>query len=171
MCALLFVGAFAAGMIVWLIAIGWFTEEALASVPFGVRHVELSTKHAAIALVFFAASHLAPHLVPRRRLAPRVVLHLGEDGTYRAPPTATLLTLNAAELRAASRARHDGGLAWSVAFSLAICGTSFFVPATGFHSPRHHPLEQWVFFAASVVALASHVRLPSRRQRRETSLR
>jgi hypothetical protein len=47
-------------------------------------------------------------------------------------------------------------VAWSLAFSLAIAGIGFFVPGHGFHAPRQHPLEWWVYFAASMVALATH---------------
>jgi len=155
-CALVFIAAFAAGLMAVILAMGWFSEEVRASVPFGVAPVELSSKHVAIALAFFAASHVVPRLVPRRRLASRVAVELREDGSYRSAPSVTRVTLNAAELRAATAARRDVGLAWSLAFCLAIAGIGFFVPSHGFHGPRQHPLEWWVYFAASVLAIASH---------------
>ena len=97
-----------------------------------------------------------PWLVPKRRIASRVAVELREDGFYRSAPSVTTLTLNASELRAAAVARRDVGLAWSLAFCLAIAGLGFFVPSHGFHAPRQHPLEWWVYFAASALAIASH---------------
>jgi hypothetical protein len=162
-CALLFTSVFAAGMMIYLVAMGWFDEDVLATVPFGVAPVELSSTRVGIAIALFAASHALPRLSPRRRIAPRVATNLGEDGSYRTAPSATTVTLNAAQLDAAEIARRDVGLAWSLVFSLAIWGVGFFATGQGFHSPRQPPLESWLFFAASAAAIASHVLVRVRR--------
>ena len=155
-CALLFTSVFAVGMMIGLVAMGWFDEDVLATVPFGVTPVELSSTRVGIAMALFAASHAVPRLLPRRRIAPRVATNLGDDGSYRSAPSATTVTLNAAQLDGAEIARRDVGLAWSLVFSLAIWGVGFFATGRGSHLPRQHPLEWWLFFAGSVAAIASH---------------
>lgn len=147
---------FAAGVMARLVGMGWFDEEALATQPFGVAPVELSSTQMGIVIAFLAASQVVPRLVPRRRIAPRFATDLGEDGSYRSAPSATTVTLNAAQLRTAEIARRDVGLAWSLVFSLAIAGVGFFGSSQGSHAPRQHPLEWWLFFAASALAIASH---------------
>ncbi len=156
-CAFLFMSAFAVRLLISWIEMGWFDAEVVTNVPFGVAAVAVSPAGVAIGIALLAASHLVRRLLPRRRIAPRVALDLGDDGSYRSAPTATTATLNAAQLHAAEIARRHVGLAWSLVFSLAIAGVGFWAPrGVGFHGPRQHPMEWWVFFAASLVAVASH---------------
>lgn len=160
---------FATGLMACMVQIGWFDEAWLATVPFGVARVELSLTQEGIVVALFAASKVAPRLVPRRRCSPRIATDLGDDGGYRSAPSATTVTLNADRLRAAEMARRDVGLAWSLVFSLAIAGVGFFTPGGGFHSPHHHPVEWWVFFAASALAVASQAPTRIAGKSRETS--
>lgn len=159
-CALLFMAAFAAGVMCSLVEMGWFDAEVLATLPFEVAPVALSSTQVGIVIGLFAASHLVPRLLPKRRIAPRIATDLGEDGSYRSAPSATIVTLNAAQLRTSDTARRDVGLAWSLVLSLSIAVVGFFAPIQSFHQwPRQHPLEWWLFFAASAVAVASHAPL------------
>lgn len=68
-------------------------------------------------------------------------------------------------VRRRSSARCEVGLAWSLALCLAIAGIGFSAVSQSSHAPRQHPLEWWVYFAASAVAIGSHGARARRGQR------
>jgi len=154
--AFLFISGFAGGILLRLAALGWLFPHELGVSPDGFAPVEISRPHAALGFLLMSAGHVAPRLLPQRRVVVRAATSFEEDGTYRAAPSRRFVALNAAQIDRADAGRSDIGVAWALASSLAVAFLGFHAQDGRTHAPRQHPLEWWSFFAASALTVASH---------------